>query len=230
MANKRPDKLARSKIRVSTQQFLDISEIKSDTVVMRDGTLRAVLLVSSINFSLKSEDEQNAIIAAYVSFLNNINFPLQIVIQSRELNIDSYLDDLKQKSKEQTNELLKMQTNEYIQYIKELIAMSKIMNKRFYVTVSYNPLSDKQKSFFKRSLDLFKPSSILRMKEEKFIRRKADLQHRLDNVVSGLTSVGLNSVQLDTQSLIELYYNTYNPETSSNQKLADIDKLRVTNE
>lgn len=230
MAKKRPDSLARNKIRVSTQQFLDISEIKSDTVVMRDGTLRAVLLVSSINFSLKSEDEQNAIIAAYVSFLNNISFPLQIVIQSRELNIDSYLEDLKQRSKEQTNELLKMQTNEYVQYIKELIAMSKIMNKRFYVTVLYNPMTDKQKSFFKRFLDLFKPSTLIKMKEEKFMRRKADLQHRVDNVVSGLTSIGLNAVQLDTQSLIELYYNTYNPETSNNQKLVDVDKLRVSNE
>ena len=228
MAQKRPDNLARNKINVSTQQFLDIAELKSDIVVMRDGTMRAVLLVSSINFSLKSEDEQNAIIAAYVSFLNNINFPLQIVIQSRELNIDNYLEDLRQKSKEQTNELLKMQTSEYIQYIQELIAMSKIMNKRFYVVVPYNPMSDKQKGFFRRFFDIFKPASLIRMKEEKFNRRKADLQHRVDNVVSGLTSIGLNAVQLDTQSLIELYYNTYNPVTSANQKLADVDKLRVT--
>jgi len=227
MSKKKPDNLARNKIKVSTQQFLDIAEIKSNIVVMRDGTLRAVLLISSINFALKSEDEQNAIISAYVSFLNNIDFPLQIVIQSRELNIDRYLEDLQQKSKEQTNELLKMQTLEYAQYIQELISMSKIMNKRFFVVVPYNPLSDKQKGFFSRFFDLFKPVSIIKMKEDKFLRRKSALMHRVDNIVSGLGSMGLNSALVDTQGLIELYYNTYNPETSVNQKMADVNKLRV---
>ena len=148
MAKKRKDSLARNKIRVSTQQYLDIAEIKENTVIMRDGTLRAVLLISSINFALKSEDEQNAIISAYVSFLNNIDFPLQIVIRSRELNIDGYIETLKQKAKEQTNELLKIQTSEYLQYISELVSISKIMNKRFYIVIPYNPMSDKQKSFF----------------------------------------------------------------------------------
>jgi len=227
MSKKKPDNLARKKIKVSTQQFMDIAEIKSDIVIMRDGTLRAVLLISSINFALKSEDEQNAIISAYVSFLNNIDFPLQIVIQSRELNIDRYLEDLEQKSKEQTNELLKMQTIEYAQYIKELISMSKIMNKRFFVVVPYNLLSDKQKSFFSRFFDLFKPVSIIRMKEDKFLRRKSALMHRVNNIASGLGSMGLNSALVDTQGLIELYYNTYNPETSINQKMADVNKLRV---
>ncbi|MEA3398509.1 MAG: hypothetical protein U9R06_02065, partial [Patescibacteria group bacterium] len=152
-------KLVRNKITSSTQQFLDISEIKDDTVILRDGSLRAVILVSSINFALKSEDEQNAIISAYVSFLNNIDFSLQIVIQSRELNIDNYIEDLTQKEKEQTNELLKIQTAEYIQYIKELISMSRIMSKHFFVVVPYDPMSDKQKSFFSRFLNIFKPAT-----------------------------------------------------------------------
>jgi len=195
---------------------------------MRDGTLRAVLLVSSINFALKSEDEQNAIISGYVSFLNNINFPLQIVIQSRELNIDNYLADLRQKEKEQTNELLKMQTAEYIQYIMELISMSKIMNKRFYIVVPYDPLSDKQKNFFNRLFDVLRPATLIKMKEKKFRRRRGELTYRVDNVRSGLNSIGLNSVELDTQSLIELYYNSYNPATSANQKLVDVNQLRVS--
>lgn len=219
--------LARNKVNVSTQRFLDIAEIKEDTVIMRDGTLRAIILVSSINFALKSEDEQNAIISAYVSFLNNIDYPLQIVIQSRELNIDSYIESLKQKEKEQTNELLKMQISEYMQYVQELVSMSKVMNKRFYIVVPYNPLSDKQKNFFARLFDVFKPATLIKMKEEKFLRRRVELTRRVDNTVSGLTSVGLNAVQLDTQSLIELYYNSYNPATSSNQKLVDINQLRV---
>ena len=227
MATKKPDKLARSKVQISTQQYLDITEVKEDTVILRDGTLRAVLLVSSINFALKSEEEQNAIISGYVSFLNNIDFPLQIVIQSRELNIDNYINDLAQKGKEQTNELLKIQTNEYIQYVTELIAMSKIMNKRFYIVIPYDPLSDRQKKFFSRLLDVFKPTTLIRMKEEKFLRRRAELTRRIDNIISGLNSIGLNAVQLDTQSLIELYYNTYNPETSAHQKLVDVNQLRV---
>ncbi len=220
-------KARRRKISASTQKFLDIAEIKENTVVMRDGTLRSVILVSSINFALKSEEEQNAIISAYVGFLNNIDFPLQIVIQSRELNIDSYLKDLKEKEKKQTNELLKMQTAEYIEYIKELISMSRIMNKRFYVVVSYDPLSDKQKSFFSRLFDVFKPTTLIKMKEEKFLRRRAKLTRRVDNIISGLTSIGLNSVELDTQSLIELYYNSYNPKTSMYEKMTDVSKLRI---
>jgi len=220
------NKLTRNKITSSTQEYLDIGEFREDTIIMRDGTLRAVLLVASINFALKSEDEQNAIISAYVGFLNNIDFPLQIVIQSRELNIDNYLAFLRQKEKEQTNELLKMQTAEYLQYVSELISLGKIMNKRFYIVVSYNPLSDKQKNFFSRLLESLKPASLIKMKEERFLKRRSELTRRVENVIGGLASMGVNAVSLDTQSLIELFYNTYNPETSVNQKLVDIKDIR----
>ena len=225
---KSSNKLVRNKITASTERFLDIAEVKENTVIMRDGTLRAVILVSSINFALKSEDEQNAIISAYVGFLNNIDFSLQIIIQSRELNIENYIKSLKQKEKEQTNELLKIQTNEYVQYIQELISMSKIMNKRFYVVVAYDPLSDKQKGFFSRFFDVFKPATLIKMKSNIFQRRKIELIRRVDNIISGLNSIGLQSVQLDTQSLLELYYNTYNPTTSVNQKMVDVNQLRVS--
>jgi hypothetical protein len=222
-----PDKLAKNKITSSTQQHLDIAEFREDTIIMRDGTLRAVLLVASINFALKSEDEQNAIISAYVGFLNNIDFPLQIVIQSRELNIDNYLVFLKQKEKEQTNELLKMQTAEYLQYVTELISLGKIMNKKFYIVVPYNPSSDKQKGFFAKLLESLRPASLIKMKEERFLKRRLELTRRMENVIGGLASMGINAVSLDTQSLIELFYNTYNPETSANQKLVDIKELRL---
>ena len=221
------NKLNRNKITSSTQQYLDIAEFREDTVIMRDGTLRAILLVASINFALKSEDEQNAIISAYVGFLNNIDFPLQIVIQSRELNIDNYLTFLRQKEKEQTNELLKMQTAEYLQYVSELISLGKIMNKKFYMVVSYNPLSDKQKGFFSKFIESLKPVSIIKMKEERFKKRRLELTRRSENVIGGLASMGVNAVPLDTQSLIELFYNTYNPETSASQKLVDIKDLRL---
>ena len=213
--------------RPSTLKYLDIAGIRQDTVIMKDGNLRSVIMVSSINFALKNEDEQNAIISAYVSFLNNVSFPLQIVIQSRELNIEGYMNQLKQKAKEQTNELLKMQIAEYISYITELISLSKIMNKRFYVIVPYDPLSDKKKGFVSRLTETFSPTSLIKMKEEKFMRLRKELGRRVDTVISGLSSIGLNTIELDTQSLIELYYNTYNPVTAANEHLVEVEKLRL---
>ncbi len=222
-----PKNLARNKISVSTQQYLDIAEIKDNVVVMRDGTLRAVLLVSSINFALKSEDEQNAVINSYVMFLNNLSFMLEIVIQSRELDIDNYLNYLQEKEKQQINKLLKMQTAEYIEYIKELTSMGKIMNKRFYVVVPYNPLSDRRKNFFSSLSDAIKPATSIKLKEKSFRRYQEMLDRRLDSVAGGLSSMGVSVARLDTQSLIELYYKTYNPETAKNQNLVDLDKIRI---
>src|SRR3989344_107141 len=105
--------LSNKKTSTSTQAYLDIAEIKDNAVILKDGSIRAVLLASSVNFALKSEDEQNAIIQGYISFLNSLDFPLQIVVQSRKLNIDQYLEDLKQKEQSQTNELLRTQISEY---------------------------------------------------------------------------------------------------------------------
>ena len=225
----KPDKLATNKVKVSTQQYLDIAEIKGDCVILRDGTMRAVLLASSINFALKSEDEQNAVIEAYIRFLNNLSFSLQIVIQSRELNITSYLEYLKQKEKEQTNRLLKAQTGDYIDYIKELTSIGKIMNKRFYVVVPYSPLSDKHKGFFNLLGESLKPATSIKLKEKSFMQYKDMLDRRVESVMGGLEAMGVKSTRLDTQGLIELYYNTYNPETSKNQELVDLNKLRVEN-
>lgn len=222
------NKLVSGKITTSTQQYLDIAEIKDDVVVMRDGTLRAVLLVSSINFALKSEDEQEAIVSSYVGFLNNISFPVQIVIQSRKLNIEAYLEELKQKEKEQMNELLKIQTKEYIQYIQELVSMGDIMSKSFYLVIPYNPLSDKHKGFFSSVSEVFKPATLVRMKGKRFDRYKSELTRRVESIMSGLGSAGLKTAQLDTQGLIELYYNTYNPTTSENEKLTEMKNLRIT--
>ena len=221
------NKLVKNKISASTQEYLDIAEIKDDTVIMKDGTLRCVLLVSSINFALKSEDEQNAVIDSYVRFLNNLSFTLQIVIQSRELDINNYLDYLKGKEKEQTNRLLKVQTGEYIEYIKELTSLGKIMNKRFYVIVPYDPATDKHKGFFSSFKDAIRPASTIILKEKIFARYQEMLNRRVDSVFGGLESMGVAVARLDTQGLIELYYKTYNPETSKNQILVDVKKLRV---
>ncbi len=215
------------KIKHSTQKYLDIAEIKDDVVVLKDGTLRSVLLVASVNFALKSEDEQQAIIQAYVAFLNSFDFPIQIVIQSRQLNIEPYIEKLHLIEKEQTNELLRLQTVEYRHYISELVKFGEIMNKRFYLVVPYNPLSDKGKKFFSRLWESFQPALLVRLEEERFRNRRRELMQRTEQIIGGLNSMGLQVAVLDTQGLIELYYNTYNPEVAQQEKLAETKEIRV---
>jgi type IV secretory pathway VirB4 component len=211
----------------STQQHLPFGEIKSDTVIMKDGTLRAILMVSSINFALKNEDEQNAIVAAYVSFLNGIDFPLQIVIQSRALYIKPYMEKLIQSEKEQTNELLRAQTADYRSFVAELVSLGKIMSKQFFVIVPYDPLSNKSRGFFSRFKEVLNPAITVKLKEDRFMKRKRDLDMRVRQIESGLTGMNLEVVRLDTQSLIELFYSTYNPDIAFSQYMAPISKLQV---
>ncbi|MDD5625566.1 MAG: TraC family protein [Patescibacteria group bacterium] len=211
----------------STQKYLNISEIKNDCVILQDGTLRSILLVSSINFSLKSEEEQNAVIQAYVQFLNSLDFPIQIVIQSRPFNINPYLAQLEELKRTQTNDLLKAQMADYIDFTRELIQMGEIMSKRFYIVVPYNPLGDKKRSFISIMTDVLSAAAVVKLKKEKFEKYREILFRRMDNVLANLSSMGIKAVSLDTQSLIELFYNTYNPSSAQNQKLAEIKDLRV---
>ena len=202
-------KLAGNKPKVSTQRFLDIAEIRDDFVILRDGTMRAVLLCASVNFSLKSEDEQNSIISGYISFLNSFDFPIQIVIQSRNFNVDPYLERLKILEKEQTNELLRLQTADYREFIGELVSLGQITSKKFYVIVPYNPLSDKQKGFYARMHEVFFPAPAITLKGARFLERKRELLRRVDLISTGLNSIGVNSVMLNTQNLIELYQDLF---------------------
>lgn len=221
-----PKKIVRAKA-VATQRYLDIMEIKDNCVVLKDGSLRSILLVSSINFSLKSEEEQEAVIQSYIGFLNALDFNLQIVIQSRKLNIDSYIERLKKMEKEQGNELLRMQTVEYRQYIAELVQMADIMSKRFYVVVPYSGRGDKPKKFISQIVESISPTSAIHLKKQKFEKYKDELFKRVDYVRDALSSLGLRSEPLDTQSLIELFYNTYNPESYNQEKLVDLNKINL---
>ena len=211
----------------STQKYLNIAEIRDDCIVMKDGTLRAIILVSSVNFALKSEDEQEAIVSGYITFLNSLNSPLQILIQSRQLNLDDYLLELKKAEKEQTNDLLRLQTAEYSQYISELVKMGNIMTKRFYVVVPYDPFSNKKRSFIARVGDVMSPTKVMNLNQKQFEQRHRDLFVIVDKIFSGLSSMGLHASILDTQSLIELFYNTYNPIVSESQKMVEINKLKL---
>ncbi|MBD3311668.1 MAG: hypothetical protein GF349_04240 [Candidatus Magasanikbacteria bacterium] len=215
--------------RPSTQAHMPIAEIKEGVVVLKDGTLRSILMTSSINFALKSEDEQNALISSYVSFLNSLDFPLQILVQSRRLRIKPYIDKLMTAEKEQKNELLRVQIADYRAFVEEMVEIGQIMTKRFYVVVPYDPLSNKKKSFWSRFKEVLKPVLSLRLKEKQFEKRKYDLDLRLRQVTSGLEAMGLSVAQLDTQSLIELYYTTYNPDISFAESLQPVEELQVEN-
>jgi hypothetical protein len=220
-------KLVKGKIAPSTQKYLDIAEIRDDLVVLNDGTVRAVLLVSSINFDLKSEDEQRAIIGNYVNFLNTLDYPLQIIIQSRPLNIDDYMDRLIKMEREQTNELLRMQTADYRGFVKELLTLEKIMSKKFYVVVPYSSLTDKKRSFKSRLSAVFSSAKIVSLSRKRFEEFSVQLEKRANFIGAGLGSLGLRSQRLSTQALIELYYNSYNPDIFQKQPLEDVNKLTI---
>ena len=194
---------------------------------MKDGTLRAVLKVSSINFALKNEDEQNAIVAAYVSFLNTLEHPLQIVIQSRKLNIAPYLEELGKRERTQANELLRVQTADYRSFVAQMVELGEIMNKTFYVVVPYDPLSDKKRSFRSRLVEVINPTKIIQLKDDRFDRRRHDLDMRVRQIESGLRSMGLEVAPVDTQSLIELMYSTFNTDIALSESLPDIDKIQL---
>lgn len=211
----------------STQSYLDIAEIKQDTLILKDGSLRAVILVSSINFSLKSDDEQQALISAYVTMLNVLEYPIEILIQSRKMNIDDYLGDLEEKARAQTNELLKIHTRDYLSFTRELITLGNIMSKKFYIVVPYSASGGERQGFLKRSMNLFMPTTVIKLKEQTFVKYKASMEKRVENILSGLSNVNLNAARLDTQALIELLYTTYNPDIAQMQKLGNIEELQV---
>lgn len=212
----------------STQKYMPIAEIRDNIVVLKDGTLRKVLMISSINFALKNEDEQKAIINGYVQFLNTLEMPLQIVIQSRKLDINSYLEKLRKLAKVQSNELLKIQTEEYANYISQLVTLAEIMEKKFFVVVPYSPFSKKQKkSFYSRVSEVLSPGRVIKLKEDKFQKYREEVERFASIVAGGLTSIGLTVAPLDTQSLIELYYQMYNPTRGSQKQLGQLINLRV---
>jgi len=211
----------------STQKYLNIAEIKEDVVIMKDGSMRGVLLASSINFGLKGDDEQKGIIAGYIGFLNSLDFPFQIVIQSRRMNIDSYLKDVEKRAEAQTNELLKIQTKEYRQFVSQLVTLGDIMSKRFYVVVSYSDVEDGKRSYLKRLRSVLSPANVVSVQQKRFRELKAELMKRIDHVSNGLVSFGIGTAMLDTQSLIELYYSTYNPDIAEIERMKDLDDLKV---
>jgi hypothetical protein len=193
----------------STQQFLEVDQIREGVLLLKNRSLRGVIMVSSLNFALKSGDEQDAIVYQFQNFLNSLDFSLEIVIQSRLVNITGYLDKLKELEKKQENELLKVQTGEYRNFIKNLVAGGQILSKTFFVTVPFTlieiPGMEQQKGFFKKAPE--QPQT-----EDQFQRAKAQLWQRMEFVTMGLKRCGLQCIPLNTSELIELFWSLHHPE------------------
>jgi len=194
----------------STQYFLAISEVKEDVIVMKDGSLRAVIAVSSTNFILKSPEEQEAILSRYQAFLNTLDFPIQILVQSRKLDIHGYLEKIKEKQMQQTNELLRVQTEEYIEYISKLLELGNIMNKTFYAVVPFYSGDPVKAGFSQRFKNLINPAQEIAASQRKMTEELGVLADRVARVANGLSSLGLRVMRLNTQDLVELLYNSYN--------------------
>ena len=207
----------------STQQFVDIKEIRDGTVILKNGSLRRILLVSGINFELKSEEEQNIIIYAYQNFLNSLDFSVQFVIHSRRMNIADYLEKLKNREDQETNELLKNQISEYIEFIRSFVESNEIMSKTFFVVVPYDSFTVPKGG--KKFLGFLgfggKQGETL---EKTFEQKMIQLNQRTDQVMNGLIQVGLRAVPLNEEELIELFYNLYNPETVEKKDLKIAEK------
>lgn len=211
-----------------SQDLIPVSEIRDGVAILHDGTLRMVLLISSMNFALKSEDEQNAIIFAYQDFLNALDFPVQVSISSRKMDITPYLEQVKALREKQQNELLRLQMDEYIHFVEELVKGSNIMTKTFFVTIPFSVGQSRKEGFLGRiTKGLRGAAGGRQVSDQEFEHNRAQLLQRAQQIASGLSSLGLRVVPLNTQELLELYYSVYNPSTSRNQRLREVGSLRV---
>lgn len=200
--------MAQTKKTESAQKFVPIKEVSGEALILDDGSLRSIIMVSSINFALKSEGERNAVLMQFQNFLNTLDFSMQIFIRSREMDINPYLELLREQYEHQENELLKIQTREYMEFIKNFTQNVNIMTKTFFVVVPYN-------SFFKGKSGGF--LSFLGKKEStedeaaSLEEQKIQLSHRVSVVEQGLSRTGLRTVRLKNDELIELFFSLFNP-------------------
>lgn len=215
----------------STQNTLQIAEIRDGIVIMNDGSYRAVVLARSINFDLMSAQEREAVEFAYQNFLNSLYFNIQISIRSRKVDMRPYLEKLEKVRSENDNMLLALLMEDYIYYITQLVEQTNIMNKQFYIVIPYfKEVGGKQVlgetgGLFSNLLGGDKNKQHLVINEADLTKAKTELQNRVQSVVNGLMQLGVQAVPLDTQELIELYYDVYNPDTATRQPLTNFHDL-----
>ncbi len=209
---------------VSTQSNIPIAGIKDGVIILKDGQYRIILEIAAINFDLKSEQEQNSLIFQYQSFLNSLHFPIEIVVQSKKLDLSPYLKKIQGLADKQTNELIKIQTQDYVDFVGQLVTLANIMKKRFYVTVGYQPIAVNNGILDK----LFKRSDVgtkLKISEADFNSYSKKLRQRAQTVAQSLGGMGLHCKQLSTQEIIENFYEIYNPEVAGKERLTDTNEV-----
>ncbi len=216
----------------STQNALSIAEIRDGIVIMNDGSFRAVVMVKSINFDLMSPQEQESTEYAYQGFLNSLYFPIQIFVRSQRVDLQPYIDKLDKIRTEHDNMLLALLMDDYIGYIDQLAVQTNIMDKKFYIVIPYFPVVDVQKAltqsknFFSGMIELFnKKEDHVVVNEADLTKAKEELRNRVQAVLGGLQQCSIQGLPLDTQELIELYYDTYNPDTATRQQLKNFNDL-----
>ncbi|MBI2618033.1 hypothetical protein HYW58_01115 [Candidatus Kaiserbacteria bacterium] len=193
----------------ASQDFVPVEEIRDGIVVLKDGGLRGIVIASSLNFALKSADEQNAIIAQFQNFLNSLEFSIQIFIQSRELDIRPYVALLEKQLENTIDDLMQIQIREYIEFVKNFVDASNIMTKNFFIVVPYSPPMVRQKSN-PLSRALGRKESI-EQKTANFEENLSQLEQRMAVVEQGLIRTGVRVIKLNTEEVIELYYKIFNP-------------------
>ena len=208
----------------TTQAHLPVAEVKDGIVVLKDGSLRLVMMVSAINFDLKSETEQNALIYAFQNFLNSLTFPIQIIAQSRRLDLSEYLAKLQQQIPKTGNDLIRLHIQDYIDFIQKLLKLANIMDKKFYLVIPYFVPVKKPACFLDKLVSSASGKQPV-IDLSKFAEQKRELMQRAQVVAQELGSLGLRAVQLNTQELIELLYSVYNPELAMREKLASPEEL-----
>lgn len=210
---------------MSTQNHLNFAEVRDGLVIMRDGSLRMIILCSPTNYDLKSGGEKEAIEFAYQGFLNGLHFPIQICIQSRKIDLDGYLDKLDQMLADQSNALLADLMEDYIYNIRELLNVANIMDKKFFVVVPYYVQEVAKGNVFKQLTATFSKPSDVTQTDEQFMQRKSELIQRTNIVAQGLASIGVRAAVLKTQEVIELFYGSYNVDEAQNQTLVDTSSM-----
>ena len=199
----------------AAQEFVPLKEIRDDIAILKDGSMRAILMVSSINFALKSQDEQHAILAQFQSFLNTLDFSLQIYVQSRRLNIQPYLELLRTREPAQDNDLIRVQLREYIGCVENLTIEVEIMTKSFFVVIAYTPSSINLSGGISGIGNVFRTKSASEADTESLARFDEDrtqIEQRIAVVTQGLNRIGVRTVTLGTNEIIELFYHLFNPE------------------
>ncbi len=216
----------------STQNLLQIAEIRDGIVIMNDGSFRSVVMVKSINFDLMSPGEREAVEYSYQGFLNSLYFPVQIFIRSQKVDLRPYIERLDKIRTEHDNMLLALLMEDYIGFIDDLAQQTNIMDKKFYVVIPFFPVADIQrainqsKNFFSGLAGLFNSKEQhVTINEADLNKAKDELRNRVQAVLGGLQQCGIQGLPLDTQELIELYYDSYNPDTATRQQLKNFEDL-----